>query len=61
MRSSRGVKQNCLLFSYVHCLKHMCHILTKNGASYSALNYSIEMRLDKLSLYLIEKDTFYAF
>lgn len=29
--------------------------------SYSDLNYSIEMRLGKLSLYLIEKDTFYAF
>lgn len=40
---------------------HVSYAYQKCQFSYSDLNYSIEMRLDKLSLYLIEKDTFYAF
>lgn len=36
----------------------MSYAYQKCQFSYSDLNYSIEMRLDKLSLYLIEKDTF---
>lgn len=40
---------------------HVSYAYQKCQFSYSNLNYSIEMRLDKLSLYLIEKDTFYAF